>query len=335
MGSMSAATIAALVASCCWLAGREVPGRGVSFWPMAARDAWSSWRIASFTLPIACSHSDWPRALPLMTHTRTPMLKVASVSNLFLYINITFTRWFQNCFMFFCTSTHYIEKRQSMMRLFEFPEHTPEKILVCYYAHVRVMTRCEETWRLLNFFFQLSWKKNLQKNNSNNFFFLQTKTTFFGDNFLANKICSACNFFHNNFPEEKFPNNFFFTNENNFFLKNLFSLTKIILSKHFFITVAMSLDVWLLLNFRVNYTRVARAIRQRHDHLNYGDCWSRATQNAIHPFFENSFKCVCFCLIIALFDYHCTQILCEVEEEATCMSMSPSCLSNSGRLCGK
>ena len=47
-------------------------------------------------------------------------------------------------------------------------------------------------------------------------------------------------------------------------------------------------------------------------------------------FFENSLECFCFCLIIALFDYHCTQVLCEVEEQATCMSMSPSWLSNSG-----
>ena len=46
--------------------------------------------------------------------------------------------------------------------------------------------------------------------------------------------------------------------------------------------------------------------------------------------FENSLKCVCFFLIIALFDYHWTQILCEVEEQATCMPMSASCLSNSG-----
>ena len=36
---------------------------------------------------------------------------------------------------------------------------------------------------------------------------------------------------------------------------------------------------------------------------------------------------VCFCLInniiIALFDYHCPQIFCEFEEQATCMPMSP------------
>ena len=38
--------------------------------------------------------------------------------------------------------------------------------------------------------------------------------------------------------------------------------------------------------------------------------------------FESSLKCVCFCLITALFDSHWTQILCEVEEEATCMPMS-------------
>ena len=44
----------------------------------------------------------------------------------------------------------------------------------------------------------------------------------------------------------------------------------------------------------------------------------------------SSLKCVCFCLITALFDYHWTQILCEVEEQATCMPMSPGCLSNSG-----
>ena len=37
-------------------------------------------------------------------------------------------------------------------------------------------------------------------------------------------------------------------------------------------------------------------------------------------------------VFIALFDYHWTQILCEVEKQATCMPMSPSCLSNSGHL---
>ena len=52
----------------------------------------------------------------------------------------------------------------------------------------------------------------------------------------------------------------------------------------------------------------------------------------VFPFSEHSLKCVCFRLIIALFDYHWTQILCEVEEQATCMLMSPSCLSNSGHL---
>ena len=30
---------------------------------------------------------------------------------------------------------------------------------------------------------------------------------------------------------------------------------------------------------------------------------------------------VCFCFTTALFDYHWTQILCEVEEQATCMPM--------------
>ena len=53
-------------------------------------------------------------------------------------------------------------------------------------------------------------------------------------------------------------------------------------------------------------------------------------KNAVLPFFENSLKWGYFCLITALFDYHCTQILCEVEEQATCMPMSPGCLSNSG-----
>ena len=57
---------------------------------------------------------------------------------------------------------------------------------------------------------------------------------------------------------------------------------------------------------------------------------SGTAQNAVLPFFENSLKCVCFCPITALFDYHCTQILCEVEQQATCMPMSPGCLSNSG-----
>ena len=53
------------------------------------------------------------------------------------------------------------------------------------------------------------------------------------------------------------------------------------------------------------------------------------SQNAALLFFESSLKCVCFCLI---FDYHWTQILCEVEEQATCMPMSPGFLSNSGPL---
>ena len=30
---------------------------------------------------------------------------------------------------------------------------------------------------------------------------------------------------------------------------------------------------------------------------------SHVTQDATLPFFENSLKCVCFCLIIALFEY--------------------------------
>ena len=72
---------------------------------------------------------------------------------------------------------------------------------------------------------------------------------------------------------------------------------------------------------RVNHTGVVllpTLIRQRRDHLFYGDCRSRAAQNAIPPFFENSLKCVCFCLITTLFNYHCTKILCEVEEQVTC-----------------
>ena len=73
-------------------------------------------------------------------------------------------------------------------------------------------------------------------------------------------------------------------------------------------------------------------IRQRRDHLFYGDCRSRGTQNAVLPFFENLLKCVYFCLIITLFDYHWTQILDDVEEQATCMPMRPGCLSNSGHL---
>ena len=77
----------------------------------------------------------------------------------------------------------------------------------------------------------------------------------------------------------------------------------------------------------MNHTCVARVIRQCRDHWFYGDCRSHAPQNAVLPFFENSLKCVCFCLIIALFDYHCTQILCEVEKQATCMPVSTSCLS--------
>ena len=71
-------------------------------------------------------------------------------------------------------------------------------------------------------------------------------------------------------------------------------------------------------------------IRQRCDLLKYGDCRSHATQNAILPFFENSLKCVCFCPIISIFDYHCAQILCELEEQAKYMPMSPSFLGNSG-----
>ena len=72
--------------------------------------------------------------------------------------------------------------------------------------------------------------------------------------------------------------------------------------------------------------RVARAIRQRRDHLFYGYCRSRASQNDILPFSENSLKCIFFCLITTLFDYHCAQILYEVEEPATCMPMSPGCI---------
>ena len=61
---------------------------------------------------------------------------------------------------------------------------------------------------------------------------------------------------------------------------------------------------------------------------------AEVVQNVVLPFFENSLKCVCFCLIIALFDYqyHWTRILCEVEEQATCMPMSLSYPSNSGHL---
>ena len=33
--------------------------------------------------------------------------------------------------MFFRTSTQSLEKRQSMMPLFEFPEHIPEKFVAC------------------------------------------------------------------------------------------------------------------------------------------------------------------------------------------------------------
>ena len=78
----------------------------------------------------------------------------------------------------------------------------------------------------------------------------------------------------------------------------------------------------MLVVYRVNHTCVARAIRQRRDHLTcFTEIPSRAVQNAVLPFFENSLKCV----LTALFDYHWTQILCEVEEQATCMPMSPSC----------
>ena len=34
--------------------------------------------------------------------------------------------------MFFRTFTESLEKRQSMMPLFEFPEHVPEKLLACF-----------------------------------------------------------------------------------------------------------------------------------------------------------------------------------------------------------
>ena len=78
----------------------------------------------------------------------------------------------------------------------------------------------------------------------------------------------------------------------------------------------------------VKHTGLLTLIRQRRDHLFYGDCRSRAAQNALLPFFENSLKCVCFCLITALFDY---QILCEVEEQASCMPMSPGCLEQQQR----
>ena len=75
----------------------------------------------------------------------------------------------------------------------------------------------------------------------------------------------------------------------------------------------------------MNHTWVARAISQCHDHLNYGNCWGRAKQKPIHPFFWEFAQ-------ITLFDYHCAQTLDEVEEQATstCMQMSLICLSNSG-----
>ena len=53
-------------------------------------------------------------------------------------------------------------------------------------------------------------------------------------------------------------------------------------------------------------------IRQRR-----ATCFTEIAQNAVLPFFESSLKCVCFCLITALFDYHWITILCEVEEQAT------------------
>ena len=50
---------------------------------------------------------------------------------IFTYIIIAIACWFQNCFTFYCTSTQSLAKRQSMMSLFEFPEHTPETFLAC------------------------------------------------------------------------------------------------------------------------------------------------------------------------------------------------------------
>ena len=61
--------------------------------------------------------------------------------------------------MFFCTSTQSLEKRQSMMPLFEFPQHVPEKLLACF------MTSYDEPWRtragnrrLNNRFFASHWR---------------------------------------------------------------------------------------------------------------------------------------------------------------------------------
>ena len=59
---------------------------------------------------------------------------------------------------------------------------------------------------------------------------------------------------------------------------------------------------------------------------------SRGTQNAVHFRFQRIRSNVSVFVLIALLDYHWTQILCEVEEQATCMPMSPGCLSNSCHL---
>ena len=77
----------------------------------------------------------------------------------------------------------------------------------------------------------------------------------------------------------------------------------------------------------MNHTGVANIDQATSRPLVLWRLLSRASQNAILPFFESLLKCVCFCLITVLFDYHWTQILCEVEEQATYMPMSPGCLS--------
>ena len=44
-------------------------------------------------------------------------------------------------YVFFCTSTGSFVKRQSVIALFSFPKHIPEKILACFYAHARGRAR--------------------------------------------------------------------------------------------------------------------------------------------------------------------------------------------------
>ena len=156
--------------------------------------------------------------------------KVASVANLFLYINITFSCWFQNRFMFFRMSTESLEKRQSMMALCGYMS------LVCN--------------NLLNFDF-------------------------------------CCVVF---FPAV-------FSRRTAYVTDRLVHYA----TWHQFLINNMLVVGWITCALPVRSGNVATT------------SFTKISEVAQLPCFEKSLKLVCLCLIIALFDYHWTQILCEVE----------------------